>query len=633
MKFWRVMCLVVSFFVILLWAGFGSVAASGPISINVDGVAVQTDVPPYIDNNSRTMVPVRLLSEALGCYVEWHGGEQRVRLTRPGKIVELFIGREVARVNDTEQKMDTTAVIREGRTMVPLRFLAETFGLKVDWRKDQRTVAIVSSAPPAQPVPAAPANEFPRLATVNGNNVNIRSGPGTEYDPPLTRVDKGTRLTVLAQDGDWLQVELPQGGKGWIAGWLVVFPRDPSYSDTTLREFSMPAGAIRSALIMKESVNVRSGPGADHEIVAKVTLGQQLAILGERNGWFEVRLPEGGSGWLAGSLVAIRYDAGKQDTTADRSRVATLLSRWSPGGEQHLSGELPLIRGVEVERSGSGVLLKVNASAPLRVPTSFRLDNPSRIVFDFPAKLLEENAAPVLDVNYGAVACIRLGSFDAGTVRLVADLQGPASYALTQDPDGRTVTIQIRPIDPNARIIVIDPGHGAFHEWGGSDPGAIGPTGLKERDVVRNISLELGNILLNEGYSVIYTRQGDTSLTLEDRAAVASISGAELLVSVHANASTNRATAGTMTFYHLASSRSLAGYIQAELLNRLQREDKGVRLANFLVLRSCPIPAVLVEVAYISNPAEEKLLADAVFQRRAAEAMALGIKRYLESSR
>jgi len=303
-----------------------------------------------------------------------------------------------------------------------------------------------------------------------------------------------------------------------------------------------------------------------------------------------------------------------------------------------MDGDLPLITSVEVGRSGEGVLLKISSGSRLALPSSFRLENPSRLVFDFQARLAEESVAPTLQAKHGPVACFRLGQFDEQTVRIVADLQAPASYALTQDSSGRTITIQIQPVDATKKIIVIDPGHGSLQEWGSSDPGAIGPTGLRERDVVRSISLQLGNILLNEGFTVIYTRETNTGLSLEERASVANISGAELLVSIHANASTNRSLSGTMTFYHapggaqagqISARKTLANLIQAELLNRLQRKNGGVREANFLVLRSCPIPAVLVEVAYISNPEEEKLLADPAFQRRAAEAIALGIKRYL----
>ena len=226
-----------------------------------------------------------------------------------------------------------------------------------------------------------------------------------------------------------------------------------------------------------------------------------------------------------------------------------------------------------------------------------------------------------------------MGRLDERTVRVVADLQAPASYALDRSSDGKTITMNIDTTDPARQVIVIDPGHGTLSEWDSYDPGAIGPSGLREWDVNRRISMLLGNILLNEGYTVIYTNETNTGLSLEERALVGSLSGADLLVSIHANASTNPSMGGTMTFYHqnalVHKSMALAGYIQAELVNRLQRENKGIREANFLVLRSSPIPAALVEVAFISNPKEEMLLADSAFQRRAAEAIALGIKRYL----
>jgi N-acetylmuramoyl-L-alanine amidase len=117
-------------------------------------------------------------------------------------------------------------------------------------------------------------------------------------------------------------------------------------------------------------------------------------------------------------------------------------------------------------------------------------------------------------------------------------------------PDGRTGWIarwltavvyspQADPSNVTGKSVVIDPGHGMTHLWDGSDPGAIGPSGVVERDVVMKISLMLGDLLLKEGFTVIFTRHGDTSLTLSERANTACAANADLLVSVHANASTN----------------------------------------------------------------------------------------------
>lgn len=616
--------------------------AAAPLSISVNGSVAETDVPPFIDVNSRTMVPVRFISEALGCFVGWDETTQQVRISRPEIVVELQIGEQAVLVNGATQKMDTTAVIKEGRTMVPLRFLAETFGLLVAWQQEQQTVVIKTSAPTSPPTSPTPLQPAPasRFCTVTGSLVNIRSGAGTDYSR-IAQVTRGTRLPILAEQDAWYLVEVPGGPAGWIAGWLVELPDAIPTGEISLRDnFAAPADATRSALIMKNSINVRSDPLITSSVISRATLGQQLPVTGEENGWFAVRLPDGQSGWIAGWLAAIRYDARNRASAADTERTTGLVSRWNAGG-QAMTGALPLLTGMDVEQSGSGVLLRVTAATPLALPASFHLENPSRLVFDLTAQLSNQAEAPILQANHGPVISFRASRFNEQTVRIVADLQSPASYAISLTADAMTIIIRIQPVDPAGRVIVIDPGHGALQPWGDSDPGAIGPTGLREREAVRSISLELGNILLNEGFTVIYTRKGNTELTLEERALVADISGVELLVSIHVNASTNRAIAGTMTFYHapwgtglepqIQARRALAGFIQAELLGRLQREDRGVQEADFMVLRSSPVPAALVEVAFISNPEEEKFLADPVFQRRAAEAVALGIKRYLAS--
>ena len=634
MKIWRTICFLMLFSALLLGTSFAA-EASGPLRILIDGLTVETDVPPFIDANNRTMVPVRFVSEGMGCHVEWDAGEQRVMVSRPGKTVALYIMQKTAVVDGIETDMDTTAILKSGRTMVPLRFLAEAFGLKVEWNQKNQTVSIFSPPEPTMPPEKTVPDSQLKSATVTGNIVNIRSGPGTGYSR-LTQVAAGTRLNVLAENGEWLHVETPGGGKGWIAGEFVALndPIPDRGADPHWNYF-MPAGVSRYALVMKESVNVRSFPDLTSPSIIKVTLGQQLEVTGEQNGWYAVRLPDGRNGWVAGWLVAIKYDADKQKPAPEENPATGLISRWV-AGERNTAGDLPFITGVEVEQSGNGVTLKIDADYPISPPLPLRLDNPSRLAFDFQAYIGEETEAlsPTLPVNYGPVDRFRLGQFDDRTVRVVADLLGPASFELTQDAEKGTVSIRIYPVNTAGKLIAIDPGHGERNEWGGADPGAIGPTGLRERDVVLNISLQLGNILLNEGFAVIYTCENDTGLTLGERAFAAGISDAELLVSIHANASVNRSMSGSMTFYHAScgtprESRMLASFIQSELLNRLQREDKGVRDADYVVLRNSSIPATLIEIAFISNPEEERLLADETFRRHAAEAIAIGIKRFL----
>jgi len=106
---------------------------------------------------------------------------------------------------------------------------------------------------------------------------------------------------------------------------------------------------------------------------------------------------------------------------------------------------------------------------------------------------------------------------------------------------------------------------------------------------------------------------------------------ADAFVSIHCNAAANPAAHGTETYYHASSARGsmLAQYIHCELVG-MGLANRGTKTANFHVLRNTAMPAVLVEMAFISNPEEEALLASDEFQRQAAEAIARGVQRWLE---
>ncbi len=178
------------------------------------------------------------------------------------------------------------------------------------------------------------------------------------------------------------------------------------------------------------------------------------------------------------------------------------------------------------------------------------------------------------------------------------------------------------------RKVVVDPGHG------GSDPGATGRVlGLTEKEVNLKVSLKLRDLLEGAGAQVYLTRDRDVSVTYEDRTKLAARVGGEVFLSVHANSFMTSDPHGTETFYstataHTAASKDLAHYLQAELLKELGRRDRGVKTANFIVLREATVPAALVELAFLSNQEEEKLLADSSFQAAAARALFQGLERY-----
>lgn len=184
------------------------------------------------------------------------------------------------------------------------------------------------------------------------------------------------------------------------------------------------------------------------------------------------------------------------------------------------------------------------------------------------------------------------------------------------------------PSVPNNRFrVVIDPGHG------GRDPGAIGIGGLQERDVVNDISSQVSSILERQGVQVVMTRSTDRTLELSDRTAIANRSGADIFVSIHANAiSLSRPEVnGAETYYY--SSRAgyqLASSIHRSVLQRTGMGDRGVREARFYVLRNTSMPAALVETGFVTGSQDAARLRNSAFRTRMAEAIAAGILDYLQ---
>jgi N-acetylmuramoyl-L-alanine amidase len=225
--------------------------------------------------------------------------------------------------------------------------------------------------------------------------------------------------------------------------------------------------------------------------------------------------------------------------------------------------------------------------------------------------------------------------------------------------------------DPAIRTVVIDPGHG------GMETGAKGRFGNLEKDITLAISLKLKALLEKElGFEAVLTRDRDVDVPTETRSAIANNHKAALFISIHANGSVQRKAAGSETFFlslnatdeesrklayeentaagvdkriveddkdlvkmilwdmaqsaYVKQSSRLAELVQRELNALLGTENRGIKQANFAVLRGVACPAILVEAAFISNPEEEQLLVDDGFQSRVAEAVYRGLAAYLK---
>jgi N-acetylmuramoyl-L-alanine amidase len=313
-----------------------------------------------------------------------------------------------------------------------------------------------------------------------------------------------------------------------------------------------------------------------------------------------------------------------------------------------VSDRHPHIAAVALSRPTPTATRAVITVKTVLTPHLFTLDHPDRVVVDLFTPTVASREP-------------------ASTAPPTSPSRSPsASPPSSNDP---SPTLLTKTVPANMiRTIVIDPGHG------GKDPGAIGRSGLEEKNVVLDIGKRLKKLLELQGHKVIMTRSTDVFIPLGDRTQLANSHDADLFVSIHANANPKRSTKGMQVYLLGKASDSEAratasrenGDDDAQLtdLDRIFNDmaldfqinhsialayqthdaflrtvgkrynvvDLGVKRAPFYVLMKSTMPGILAEVSFISNPQEEARLKQAAYRQGIAEALARGVQRYLANN-
>lgn len=228
--------------------------------------------------------------------------------------------------------------------------------------------------------------------------------------------------------------------------------------------------------------------------------------------------------------------------------------------------------------------------------------------------------------------------------RVVLDLARGCTYednvTVIGDPNLQAVVISVTPPDtgaalptlpedwdPNAFTVVLDAGHG-----GSADGAAY--EGVKEKNITLPVTLRAAELLREKGYNVILTRNEDVYMDLYDRCDVANNVGADIFVSIHANASpTNLEFQGTFTYSYPNSARgeALAGHIQAAVVAQTGSVDRGLLTNDYVVLRETAMPAALLEMGFMSCHEELELLVRPEYQEKVSQGVANGVESYLST--
>ena len=304
---------------------------------------------------------------------------------------------------------------------------------------------------------------------------------------------------------------------------------------------------------------------------------------------------------------------------------------------------------------------------------------PARLYVDLDGLWVGRRYLEGLAVGDGLLQGVRLGQNTLRATRVVLDLERYARHRLIElshphriviDVYGRRKApeqdLRLAPSLRPVRTVVLDPGHG------GRDPGAVGVKRLREKEVTLRLARALGPKLEARGFNVVYTREEDRTLSLEERTAIAEAAGGDLFVSLHANASRRRSARGIETYYPDANhtrhtlrvaarengirsdrldalqttlarlrrsaelsphSQRLAELVHGQLVGGLPRsygsvEDLGVKKGPFYVLFLSDMPAILVEIGFLTNKREARRLRDGDYLTAVAEHISVGLSQY-----
>ncbi len=315
--------------------------------------------------------------------------------------------------------------------------------------------------------------------------------------------------------------------------------------------------------------------------------------------------------------------------------------------------------------------LKLRTSSGAKLEAFFQSSNNDkgeRVWIDFPGELSQPRTLK----GNGVVKEIRLGKPSKGKTRLVIEFSpsvnlessklkligiskdtwelkfvGLESYSFTSIGEGNILRnsikrtfekIEIQDLDisslPNVQYgkykVVIDPGHG------GSDPGAVGINGLRETDIVLEVSKNVSEFLKKKGVKTLLTRNYERTLDLQPRVTKANNYKADAFVSIHANATRGKRSDvnGLETYYYSGSKGySLAKNIHKQILiASTQSPDRGVRRSRFYVIRKTSMPAALVEIGFVTGIYDAALLRQKAYRDKMSFAIAKGILEFLKVS-
>jgi len=524
-------------------------------------------------------------------------------------------------VNGVQIPLAAPAVVNNGQVLAPIQGLFEPMGALAAFYETERSIVVTNRVRTtvrmrlgdpnlqvngqSRPLPAAP--------TLVSGHVFVPAQPVFQALGAWTKWEEAERTLYVSSQITGLSAQVVGGGlqvKVDATGPVQAETHVLSQPDRLVVDFLQAALRVQERTFAVNDAGVVRIRAAQFQI--KPYVSRLVFDLREP---VEVRVNASPTTYLV--TVEVRPRAASAATPAPSPGPGP-----RDGGTEPPAGGAVKVLGIAFQGNGDAARVTIDATGPVEYKIR-EFVFPDRLAIDL------ENAVfvPVkqdLTVEHPSVVVVRAAQFTANpaVTRVVVTLKRKLNYVVSQS--GGPLVIDLNPsVAGRGHVVAIDPGHG------GRDPGAIGPSGLREADVTLDISLRVRDLLMRDGVRNIILRDSDVTVELADRPRLARNAGATIFVSIHANANGRATVNGSETYFLTPQSLALAQMIQDELGIVLGLPSRGIKTANFLVLRDSGVPSVLVESAFISNADDEARLRDAAFRQRIAAAIHKGIMRFL----
>lgn len=375
--------------------------------------------------------------------------------------------------------------------------------------------------------------------------------------------------------------------------------------DQARAEAGYTATVSASSLIIRETPDRKGNP------IGSLPQGTKIEVIQEDSfGWAEIE-HQSQKGWVAAyylvkSSTPVTTASESADASAENEQASSEASDPSETVQQSSEAEQS---AAQIE-SKAGIVnangLRLRQGPDLESKIITLLADSTVLIVHSESGDWYEVTTPEGETGWVSKQYVVLESQKAVSNNAVSSSQGEVS--------GNTLS---------GKRIVIDPGHG------GKDSGTTGVRhGTLEKDINLSLSMLIADKLRSQGAEVQLTRDQDVFVELSDRVAVAQQFNADLYVSIHHN-SGKSSSSGIISFYYSQTKdKPLANTLQHEMILSTGMVDGGTRYGNYAVLRENTVPSVLLELGFLSNPAEEEKITSGSYQQTTAEAIASGIRAY-----